>query len=74
MASNNGDKTPKKVDKSTHGGTQKTTKKGPHGGGNQYQQMAVGKGFVVHDAKPGSAHNTKKTGGDKSGNSGKNKK
>lgn len=50
---------PKKVDNNVHGGSQKKTEKGPHGGGNQYNQLAPGKGFVVHDAKPGSAHRKK---------------
>lgn len=46
---------PKKVAKEVHGGTAKKTEKGPHGGGNSYNQMKVGKGFVVHDAKPKSS-------------------
>jgi len=38
--------------------TTQTTKKGPHGGGNKYQQMKLGAGFMVHDNKPG--HSQKK--------------
>ena len=29
--------------------TGKTTKKGPHGGGNKYNQQKLGSGFAVHD-------------------------
>lgn len=53
--------TPKKVEKNVHGGTNKKTPTEPHGGGTNYNQLAPGKGFMVHDAKPGSAHNTKGT-------------
>jgi hypothetical protein len=51
------DNTPKKVNKDVHGGKAKATEKGAHGGGNKYNQMAVGKGFMVHDSKPGSVIN-----------------
>jgi len=34
-----------------------TTVKGPHGGGNTYNQMAVGRDFTVHD--PISGHTQK---------------
>lgn len=63
---------PKKVDKKAHGGTGKKTEKGAHGGGNQYNQMTPGKGFMVHDAKPGGVGGKKggtKDGGDKKGGS-----
>lgn len=26
-----------------------TTNKGPHGGGNKYDQMKIGKGFISHN-------------------------
>lgn len=61
MADEKGKK-PQPVKKDVHGGESKTTKKGPHGGGNKYFQMKPGKGFMVHDARPGGA------GGQKGGN------
>lgn len=44
---------PKATPAATHGGDSKKTAKGPHGGGNKYFQMKVGKGFMAHDAAPG---------------------
>lgn len=45
--------TPKSVDKAALGKTTgKTTAKGPHGGGNKFNQMAVAGGFTVHSNAP----------------------
>ena len=33
--------------------SKKTSEKGPHGGGNTFHQLAVGKDFAVHNPFPG---------------------
>jgi len=40
--------------------TKKTTQKGPHGGGNKYQQMKLKADFVVIDNKPKTKKESKK--------------
>ncbi len=50
---------PKAAKGEVHGGDSKKTEKGPHGGGNKFFQMKVGKGFMAHDAAPGVAGSKK---------------
>ena len=45
------------------GTTQKTTEKGPHGGGTKYHQAKIGEGFLVQ--KPLTGHTQKRNIGDK---------
>lgn len=44
--------TPKAVDKDVYGATKKaTTTKGPHGGGNAFNQMKPSSGFRIQNVK-----------------------
>jgi len=48
---------PKPLNKSDLGKVKENTTKGGHAGGeNKYNQMKLGKGFMVHDPRPGHSH------------------